>query len=438
MEFKITHMESTMWQHLQQTPEISTAIQELVHRLHDQHLLDQSIEVSKSQSQIPQYIAWINHSSASGYAGLAILDAYLDACFPNQGYDLAGHYALQCATKFELDNVPYGLSSGLSGLAFAAKLLSCQGARYEKLLNTLDQRICEVVYQQVGQMELQHHGFGSSQYDVISGLSGVGAYLLCRSDISTCREALHKIGSMLVALSGNEHGVPHWYVPHEMIMQDTLPPHYPTGLMDSGMAHGITGPLATLALMYKHNEIVPDHSHAIEEMANWLIANRCDDEWGINWGTMYPIEGVGEPPRPARTAWCYGAPGIARALWLAGSALNNDAYKKTAIDAMKAVCCKSLQDVPPNLCHGIAGILMITLRFWNDTQMPIFETAAQDILTQLIRLYDSNFLLGYRDHEYDRRLDRADLLNGSIGITLALLASNYNVEPTWDRLFLLA
>lgn len=425
------------WQPLSTSPEIFLIIQELVERLHDHALLKKSIETAQRQSRVPQYVGWSDYSAASGYAGLAILDAYLDACFPGHGYDCAGHDALQRATAGNLDAVSASLAGGLSGLAFAVTLLSRQGERYGQLQAALDQRILELVSQQVRAMEAQH-GLASYQYDVISGLAGVAAYLLCRTCDPACRAMLCEVGRGLVALSYETDGLPHWYVPQELIMQDTLQPIYTAGLMDSGLAHGIAGPLAALALMYRQGEIVAGHVEAMERMANWLLEHRCDDAYGMNWSAMYPVGGIGDPPQPARTAWCYGAPGIGRALWLAGDALGRSAYQEAALEALTVVCRKPVQEHCPNLCHGVAGLLQIMLRFWHDTHLPQFEKAASELLARLIELYDPQSLVGYRDHEYDVRLDRPDLLNGSIGVTLALLSASSPVEPVWDRLFLLA
>ncbi len=431
------------WQHLPAIPKTTALIQDLVRRLHDQQIFERALATSAQRIESGKYVLWVAHSVASGYSGMAILDAYLDECFPDQGSDLAGSHYLQCAlNSFVGSPVSEGLFAGTSGLAFAATLLSRNGTRYGRLIESLDQGGLPLMAGKIEQMSATPHGPAPWLYDTISGLTGAGAYLLLRTHEMECRAMLHQIGTAFIALSGDEDGIPHWYVPQAMIMQKHFQPLYPDGLLDSGLAHGIAGPLALLALMYRQGEIVPGHAQAMERIADWLIARRCDDEWGINWGNVYPIRGSGPPPQPTHAAWCYGAPGVARALWLAGDALAHAGYKQIATDAMTAVCRR-----PPearkiqmsNLCHGTAGLLMIMLRFWNDTQMPIFEATAGELLAQLIDNYDPDSILGYRDiAEGQVLVDRPDLLTGSIGITLALLAATCDAEPTWHRLFLIA
>jgi hypothetical protein len=145
---------------------------------------------------------------------------------------------------------------------------------------------------------------------------------------------------------------------------------------------------------------------------------------------------------PSRCAWCYGSPGIARALWLAGEALDRNDYRDLAVSAMQAVfrrpvavrCIGS-----PTFCHGVAGLLAIALRFSHDLGGTAFSGEIASLVQQLLDSYDPESLLGFRHLETrDTEMDQPGLLEGSPGVALALLASATNVEPTWDRLFLLS
>ena len=93
----------------------------------------------------------------------------------------------------------------------------------------------------------------------------------------------------------------------------------------------------------------------------------------------------------------------------------------------------------PTFCHGVAGLLQITLRFANDTALPVFAEAAVDLVEQLHSAYESDSLLGYRNWEPGgARVDQPGLLDGAPGVMLTLLAASTDVEPAWDRAFLLA
>lgn len=416
---------------------------DIVERLHSPETLQESIHLSSRQSRTTFYVQWNAASTAMGDAGLALLDSYLDACFPEKGWDQAGHVNVLRAGQ-EIQSPPYAnpsLGGGLSGLALTTGLLSRNGTRYQKMLASLDERILSLIQTRLQQMKPHQHGFSSSQFDVIAGLSGIGRYLLSRADIPEVKTVLDAITRQLIAMSSEEDGVPSWYVPPQLIMQEHWQPFYPVGLLDSGLAHGVAGPLALLALVKLQGEGIEGIDVGIDRMASWLSNHRCDDDWGINWGTAYPIKGEGLPPQPSRCAWCYGSPGIARALWLAGEALNQNAYRDLAVQAMEAVYSKPIparQIDAPGLCHGVAGLLQITLRFAHDTHLPMFQEAAQALVGQLITLYEPNSLLGYRDQEYENRLDRPDLLNGTIGVALAFIGATQDKEPVWDSLLLLS
>jgi hypothetical protein len=93
----------------------------------------------------------------------------------------------------------------------------------------------------------------------------------------------------------------------------------------------------------------------------------------------------------------------------------------------------------PTFCHGMAGLLQVTSRFANDTRLPVFAKAAADLTECLLSAYEPDSLLGFRNWEPGgTRVDHAGLLDGAPGVLLALLAAATDVEPAWDRAFLLA
>jgi hypothetical protein len=198
-----------------------------------------------------------------------------------------------------------------------------------------------------------------------------------------------------------------------------------------------------MALAYAAGAHVRGLRDAIVSIAAWLGDNRCDDVWGMNWPTMVALTG-GEAAaeQPGRAAWCYGSPGVARALWLAGRAIEDEQLMTLSSEAMQAVYRRPLhkrQIDSPTFCHGVAGLLQITLRFAHDTGEAVFSTAAVDLTDQLLAAYDPKSLLGFCSLEPGgNSVDQPGLLDGAPGVVLVLLAAATDVEPSWDRLFLLA
>jgi hypothetical protein len=268
--------------------------------------------------------------------------------------------------------------------------------------------------------------------------------------------ALSIVVESLIEITNEEDTLPRWHTPASLLWDAEMRAIYPHGNLNCGLAHGIPGPLALLSLELQAGSSVPGLSQAIARIVDWLFKNRFDDAWGINWPSAVPIvepnkaidsdEKVGRaeaaPDGPSRSAWCYGSPGVARALWLAGEALGRNDYRELAVASMEAVFRRPIASRridSPTFCHGVAGLLAITLRFANDTGAAVFTDASRTLVQQLLDSYQPESLLGFRNIEFaDQEIDQPGLLDGAPGVALVLLAAATNVEPMWDRLFLLS
>jgi class I lanthipeptide synthase len=130
----------------------------------------------------------------------------------------------------------------------------------------------------------------------------------------------------------------------------------------TGMAHGIAGPLALLATAHTAGWSVAGQRTAIQGAAHWLL------HWRTNATPRWPPYVIGDaldndtaqPTAGRRDAWCYGAPGIGRALTLAGRALADPRLTEAGDTAIASLAERpaELWDVEgPTLCHGHAGVL---------------------------------------------------------------------------------
>jgi class I lanthipeptide synthase len=363
--------------------------------------------------------------------------AQLDACFPGEGWGAAAHHQIElsvAALRRETD-APAGLISGLAGLAFAADLVDKDA--YGKLLLTLDgliRRHTEGILNRIGG---RASGVLEHDIDVVSGLAGIGAYFLARADEESMRPTLERLVRLLRA----DGPIRAWHTPPELLTDEDAAA-YPAGRLNLGLAHGLPGPLALLALSSSAGLESADIREAIERAASWLIDHAVDDDWGINWPAFVAVGREGAQAPPTRAAWCYGAPGIARVLWLAGVALDDSRLRERAVAALEAVHRRPFQvrriDAP-TFCHGIAGVLQITLRIANDSGSRELHLAGQELAGQLIDRFEPDSILGYRDLEPDgRSVDQAGVLRGAAGTALVLLAAAAPVTPRWDRAFLLS
>lgn len=414
-------------------------------RLRDETMVHAASELAIQQSQYPDLLR-IPMAMATGFPGLALLASYLDQCFPDEGWDDVGHIYLQKAVQdmqAYLGYTRFSLSQGLAGVAFAAWSLSRHGKRYQRLLGTLDQQLVTFIQKEAEEViKNQTHGCLDASYDVISGLTGVGAYLLCRTDHAPAAQALSAVLTALVYLAEERDGIPHWYTPTSLAPERLQSLDLGCGFVNLGLAHGIAGPLALLSLARAQGIEVAGMDETICSIANWLVDHQITDEWGINWPTIAILGGSSERPEASRAAWCYGIPGMARSLWLAGHALQRADYQELAVAAMGSVYRRPLQvrgTDSPGFCHGVAGLLHITLRFARSTGKPGFFQEVQSLSEQLISLYQPDSLVGYRHREIaDTLVDNPWLLDGAAGVASVLLAASTPCEPAWDRLFLLS
>jgi len=398
-------------------------------------------EVMAKVSQKDPYSRQSQYSLSHGHAGLAILWDQADRCFPGEEFDQIARQHLKEARDglTSVQSAPLGLFDGLSGYAYATHYLSRGGKRYRNAQTEIDAGLYPAVSRRCELLKPHEH-FGCDDIDLISGLTGIGAYLLSRQDTPDAQITLRSVIEFLVALLGDPRTPPRWYTPHSLIGSESMRREFPEGNLNCGLAHGIPGPVALLSLAYECGLRVSGLENSIEMAARWLMQHRLNDEWGPNWPAAQHLAEPGAMPvqRAARAAWCYGSPGIARALWLAGRALRRREYQDLALDAMAAVFRRPFATLglPTTMfCHGLAGLLQITWRFARETRHTEFLEATasltESILVQHERTSDAN-------PPAASSITKRWVLEGLAGIALALLAVGESAEPDWDRAFLLS
>jgi len=424
---------------------VVAAAREVADRVADAGRRRAAIAAAARQTNFPRAVHWDPSHVAQGDAGLALVCAHLDRCSVSAGWDGIAHDLLvAAAAAAERRPLRPGLFSGLSGLGFVALQLARDGARYARLADAIDAALIPQASALAESVRRDDRGLAFGRFDAISGLAGIGAYLLARRERPPVTAALERVLAALVALVvDGDRAAPRWRTPAELIGDEGVAARYPHGVLNCGLAHGIPGPLAVMALALSDGVEVPGLRDATAAAAAWLTAHRSDDKWGPNWPSMVALlERSSWPGESGRAAWCYGSPGVARALWLAGTALGDEAVARLAVEAMQAVHRRPVsvrQIDAPTFCHGIAGLLQITLRFAADTGLPAFAQAAEELTDQIMEQYEPASVLGFRNLEPGgNRVDHLGLLDGAPGVALVLLAAATDVEPSWDRLFLLA
>ncbi|MGI8855726.1 MAG: lanthionine synthetase C family protein [Thermomicrobiales bacterium] len=404
-------------------------------------------QASDQQSGLPFKRRWAPYDASYGNAALALFFGQLDRSCPDQQWDEVAHVYLSSAARsletVSMNHFASGLFGGLSGTCLVARSLSRKGERYRRLVSTLDSVLIQQTIGVLNQFDANSDGVRFMDYDLIVGPVGIGAYFLSCHGAADADEVLHAILDRLILLSETRNGQLRFFIPPELQATERHREQYPYGATDCGMAHGVPGPLALLALAALHGIKRPGLDDAIRTLVTWLLTHRYADPWGITWPYAIPPDGIPLPYEgSSRAAWCYGSPGVAAALWHAGCALRDQSVKDIAIEAMHAVRIRPIETrgIPsPILCHGVAGLLQITMRFANYTCQESFVGMANELTRELVDLFEPTSLAGFRDLDPEgRKVDNPGLLDGATGVALALLAAATDAEPIWDRMFLLS
>lgn len=338
------------------------------------------------------------------------------------------------------EHVSGALHGGLSGIAWVASHL--QGgevgrpeAEEDDPVDPVDGAILEA---------LDAHDSWPGDFDLISGLAGIGVHALQRRHRPDARLLVDRAVSHLARLARwTERGAAFWRAPE--LLGPAILEIYPAGCVDLGLAHGQAGVIAWLADLHRASLARDDASRLLDGCVTWLLGQPA----GRGEGSLFPSHvGADGKRMPGRLAWCYGDPGIAVALYKAASARRNAAWRQTALDiALRAARLPPEQTgvVDPRLCHGALGLAHIDNRLWQATGHPELAAAARRWYARALEMGESrggfagSVTAGVDAASPGEALtvNEGSLISGTAGMGLALLAAATAVEPGWDDLLLL-
>lgn len=302
-------------------------------------------------------------SLALGTAGTALLHAHL-------GDDERAAACAEAALVAALADaeVHAGLYEGITGPAWVL-------AHLDGWVLDLDDDPLDAIDAALADL-LAPAGDWDGDVDLVSGLAGIGVYALARDPALLAGVVGH------LARTG-----PGWRTPRAD---------------DLGVAHGTPGVIGFLAST--------DAAELRDDAVAWLL------ERELPCGGFAPQAGTG---RRARTAWCYGDPGIAAVLVRAGHLEHG--HRLARLAAARAIEDSGVTDAA--ICHGAAGLAHTFARLWQHTDDPVLHDAAVHWLRHALDLAPS--------------LVDPSFLEGRTGLALVLHAA-LGHEPTWDRVLLLS
>jgi hypothetical protein len=214
---------------------------------------------------------------------------------------------------------------------------------------------------------------------------------------------------------------------------------YPDGYYNVGLAHGVPGVIATLARIHEAGVARPRAAELLDGAVRWVLAQRGP----AGFPSLITPDGVSEP---ARTAWCYGDPGVAAALLSAGRRSGERSWERIAVDVARAASARDEDAVgvrDAGVCHGAAGLAHVYNRCFQATGDEVLRAAARAWLEKTLALRElGRGIAGFRAWGVSAESDElgwrddTSLLTGAGGVALVLQAALGSVAPSWDRMLL--
>jgi class I lanthipeptide synthase len=283
---------------------------------------------------------------ASGPAGIALFFAYAHLAFPDRGLDDLCLQALREALgAIAATHLGPSLYSGFTGVGWMLRHLEGRIFDAEEDLGT-------EVESTLLQALTRSPGFWLPE--LISGLAGFGLYFLERLPGEPARRGVERVIEQLAAKAEEEAGALTWFTPAEGVPA-SYREMFPHGCYNLGVSHGIPGTIGFLAAAHRRG-VAPGEAHRLAEGAvRWLLERRMPESAG---STFSAYAGPGIELAPTRLAWCYGDPGVAAVLALAGRSFGREDWEREAVAVARRAAKRGETEtavVDAGLCHGAAG-----------------------------------------------------------------------------------
>jgi class I lanthipeptide synthase len=365
---------------------------------------------------------------AAGAAGLAV--TYAVAARSGRHEQAAALATAHLDTAVEvLASRPFSMSlcAGFTGIGWAANLV-------QRLLAEPPGDRCDDIDAALAHAVWHYPDLGP--YDLVDGLVGLGIYALARWPNGAAADCLVGVLTQLARRARTDADGVYWWTSSQAL---TGPRRwqYPAGGVDLGLAHGMAALLPLLARACSLGVCESATRPLLDGAISWLLAHRIDMPGGP---TMPSFVAAGTQARPARSAWCYGDPGVAVALLLAGRELDQPDWLRAGTElGLRAARRPPEQSgvTSAGICHGAAGLAHLFMRMHDLTGENEFAAAAAGWLGRTLEMCGQIATPGAppaaRAHV---PWQGPGLLEGAAGISLVLFAACEPDEPVWDQMLL--
>jgi len=324
---------------------------------------------------------------------------------------------------------PY--AGGLAGVGFLFSWLE----ERKELSSIITEEIDE--YLAAGALEEMQ----KSHYDFLHGFMGIAFYFIHRAKTTkTIAPILYNVVDYLQETA--QYNTKKNEIKWKKIKDDGAIEY------NTSLSHGMASIIVLLTKLYLLHDT--SLSEKIKPLivggVNYILNQEIDRNIYGSYYSYLAIESQ-DNLRGSRLAWCYGDLGIATTLYQAGKALGEQSWIDKAIEVLTyaAINRRDLEKnlvMDAGLCHGTSGAGHIFYRMWWNTKLPEFKDAADYWFAETLKMAKfEDGLAGYKawqGEQYGGWINQHGLLEGIVGIGLALLSYSTQTEPSWDECLLLS
>lgn len=374
---------------------------------------------------------------AEGYPGYSLLLYNLSLYNHEKKWKYINHNMIKAIESIDISDNTSSLWTGPTSFSISLYLWSHYIPEYTDTLIKINKRLFEQVNHDINTLSkrINKSEIIYTDYDLIYGLSGLVRYLLLfQQDKKACDLVIKSVEILIYLIEE----------PKKLRIIDSKNPHtkmYRDGYIDTGVSHGALGIVSVLSICISSN-VFKNHDQlnkkTIDTIKKFvykllLFKKYTKNFWYIpNYiGYMnYEKQVVNnEHQEPLSYMWCYGLTGMTRSLILFAEATDDSEFKEEVISNYSNaldyyIMLESIHKSNTTFCHGIAGILYESNLIYIDTNDQRYYNHCKSLLNLLNENKGKDPKYPFYDEVLSNQhyINKAGLLNGSIGVYLVLLS----------------
>lgn len=395
------------------------------------------VNVDRFEEKMRECKSWNGFFLGSGYPEIIVYILEAKDLNPNLSWNSALKEYIKRFRNNLYISEPYlnqnsGILDGYCGIGYMLLHLSRYGVNVKRALNSINKRV-KVILEKKLECAKNNIKMGKvyySDYDAIKGLSSSLRYLLEFDSLDVFRDLINEIVLYLIEITKiNDLGYPNYYVKSNKIRDPRRSERCPNGFVDFGVAHGIAGILSVLSISVLKGVKVSGIKESLLIVLNRLEQTMIADDRISYWPDILKIEDYlnnDEGSNHNKYGWCYGVSGSARAVYLAGQALQNKKYENLAINILTSLCNEidNIEIKGYSLCHGYSSILLVLNEMYADTGIELFKETSDAIANKIVKDIKPEEILNFKKAVENEIQNNIDLLDGITGVVYSLI--NYS------------